>query len=466
MYRCYSFGGRKLVSNSDNADVLILGAGAAGIAAARACTSAGLTVSILEARDRIGGRIFTVHNQKADVPIELGAEFVHGRPPEIFERIEDAHLPVQEVAGERWCSRRGTLKVCDNLENDFERIFRRMSRKAPDQSFSDFFSNCCHNESADLRAWMLAYIEGFESARPDQISVHSLIRENDAANKIDGDRAFRILTGYDSLLRTLAMQFRDDHCKLYLNAPVRTLRWSGGRVEAESARGTFRAPRAIVTIPLSILKDSEFDSGDTLRFVPDISAKRRPLSMLTMGPVIRVVLQFRERFWENIKVGVNGDQKDLSALSFLHSDASVFPTWWSTMPHRAPVLTGWSAGPRSEGLSFRKKEFVFEQATSTLAHLLHMPAAEIRDLTTAFHFHDWQADPYSRAAYSYALVGGYDAAQELAQPLNDTLYFAGEATDYTGHTGTVHGAIGSGYRAARQILESLQQRSSTKSPAA
>jgi monoamine oxidase len=168
--------------------------------------------------------------------------------------------------------------------------------------------------------------------------------------------------------------------------------------------------------------------------------------------VIRIAIRFRERFWENIRV----KGKSLANLSFLFSDHKLFPTWWSTMPVQSPLLVGWSAGPHAQPLIARHREFVFEQATASLARKLRMNANELRGLVASHHFHDWQVDPFSCGAYSYALVGGSDAFSELAQPLEETLFFAGEATNSDGHNGTVHGAIATGYRAAREVLRSLQ----------
>lgn len=118
------------------------------------------------------------------------------------------------------------------------------------------------------------------------------------------------------------------------------------------------------------------------------------------------------------------------------------------------MLTGWSAGPRVKGLVFREKEHVFDEATKTLAKLLYMDVKELRSLVYRAHIHDWQADVFSLGAYSYAKVGGLNAAKELASSLEGTVFFAGEATNFDGYNGTVHGAMASGRRAAREVMQS------------
>jgi monoamine oxidase len=168
--------------------------------------------------------------------------------------------------------------------------------------------------------------------------------------------------------------------------------------------------------------------------------------------VVRVILRFREHFWEDLQV----DGKSLRDMSFLHSDNPDFPTWWTTMPRVTPMLTGWSAGPNGISLAAKSDEEVVDRAMRSVAELLHLPGKELRELMVASYFHNWWKDPFSRGAYSYACVGGFDAARELGRPVSGTLFFAGEATNYSGRNGTVDGAIASGQRAAREIVESQE----------
>jgi monoamine oxidase len=119
---------------------------------------------------------------------------------------------------------------------------------------------------------------------------------------------------------------------------------------------------------------------------------------------------------------------------------------------RAPILTAWAGGPAAEGLLLREESIVVAQALNTLARLLGLKRERLEGLLETWHMHDWQADPLARGAYSYVPVGGLDASRALAAPVDDTLFFAGEATDTDGRNGTVHGAIASGWRAAAEII--------------
>jgi monoamine oxidase len=182
----------------------------------------------------------------------------------------------------------------------------------------------------------------------------------------------------------------------------------------------------VITLPIGVLP--------ALR----IREKSAALAKLASGPVIRVAMAFREAFWE----------KEHPGVAFFHSPEAPFPTFWTPLPMHAPLLTAWAGGPKAEKLTGKKPEALLRHALATVQSVL-----QIAEEPTAFLVHDWQADPYARGGYSYVKVGGTGAREELAAPLEDTLYFAGEATD-TEHSGTVGGALASGIRAAREILNS------------
>ncbi len=238
-------------------------------------------------------------------------------------------------------------------------------------------------------------------------------------------------------------------------------------VIAQDASGEIHlhARRAIITLPLAVLK-AEAGQAGAVKFVPELSSKQRTLDFLEMGPVIRVVLRFRERFWERIEAETKKGKRSLSEMSFLHSDDTVFPTWWTTMPRISPILTAWSAGPHCAGLAFQDAETIVARALDSLARLMHFDRTELGRLLEAHYLHDWEADPYSRGAYSWTKVGGIDAGAELARPVEFTLFFAGEATDSNGHNGTVHAALESGYRAAQEVLLTLERDAMRSNPAA
>lgn len=141
--------------------------------------------------------------------------------------------------------------------------------------------------------------------------------------------------------------------------------------------------------------------------------------------------------------------KSLADMSFLLSENDLFPTWWTTLPNRLPIITGWAPFRGAQALAGKDPDWIIERGLGVLAELMDTPSIA-GELESAY-VHDWQSDPFSRGAYSYGLVGSDGAQEALASPMENTLFFAGEATDTQGQNGTVHGAIASGLRAASQI---------------
>jgi monoamine oxidase len=139
-------------------------------------------------------------------------------------------------------------------------------------------------------------------------------------------------------------------------------------------------------------------------------------------------------------------------MSFLSAPEELFPTWWLHEFAGTALLTGWAGGVRAEQLSGRGDAAIVQCGLEVLHDIFGIPLETLRDLVQGSFVHDWRSDPYCRGAYSYVLAGGEDAAHKLSAPLGNTLFFAGEATDFRGQNGTVHGAIASGQRAAVEIL--------------
>lgn len=442
---------------ASSADVLIVGAGAAGLAAAQALTAAGRRVIIMEARDRIGGRIFTLPAGSVGAPIELGAEFVHGRALEIFNLAEHAGLKLDELHGQFWYAQNG--KLCpDEFPSERSPVFERMEKyQGPDISFRRFLDEHCADLPAEAKLWATAYVEGFHAADAELISLRSIVAGEKAEEEIDGDRQFRLAHGYRELVEALRRNIDPQLCQWHMRHVVSSVRWQPGRVEIEThpptgyGPRTYRAQGAVITLPLAILQLPP-DSPGAVRFVPPLECKQNALGKLAMGTAVHVSLVFREAFWREVTFAAASGS--LEHMQFLFSENPSFPTWWSKLPCLAPVLVGWSAGPRAQQFGGQPVSVVTGKAVEALAAILGLTNEQVSSRLQAAYFHDWQADPFSRGAYSYVLAGGAEEAQrQLAAPLADTLFFAGEATNSEGHHATVHGAISSGYRAAAEVLK-------------
>jgi monoamine oxidase len=438
-------------SGAGSADVLVIGAGVAGLSAAHELASARRVVCVLEARDRIGGRIRTCRDPMLPIPIELGAEFVHGKPRELWRLLETGGPAICDTTGENWRFYKGSLTRGDNLFDQVEELLSTMGAStSPDRSFEDFLRECDCGD--DVKTWAARFVEGFNAARKERISVAALVEEARASEQTEGSKGSRVLGGYDLVLQRLLSGIERDFCSIHLNTVAAGVRWSRDSVEvtAESALGgplgVFRARRVLITVPLGVLQALPGESG-AIRFDPEPPGILDAVRALEMGHAVRITLRFRERFWE--------ERRDLADLSFLHGDSGSVPTWWTALPVRVPLLTGWAAGPAAGRFRGKDTAFVVEEALDSLALLLGARRSRLEALLDAWYYHDWTADPFSRGAYSYVPVDGLDARKILATPVEDTLYFAGEATDLQGHSATVHGALAAGRRAARVVLESF-----------
>jgi len=440
--------------------VIIIGAGVAGLAAAGQLGRAGFAVRILEARDRIGGRVLTLTHPTCNCPIELGAEFIHGKPREIWDLLRQAKAEITEVQGEAWCDEEGGLSPCGSWD-EVDEILEKMDDAKPDESFADFLERCCRlpKTQAKLRARRHAqsYVSGFNAADPALVGVHWLVKEMRAEKKIAGDRAFRLRNGYRDLLDIFAEELKNSKVAVQTGTVVEQVRWQRGSVELrfrdKSGASDLAAQRALITLPLSLLKGSRGQPG-VIEFTPELPRrKKEAVDRLEMGKVIRLTLRFRERFWDAIKPP--GARKSLAAMSFLLCQDDWFPTWWTASPATWPVLTGWAPFRSADRLSGHDTAFVVRRGLETLSSLLPVRQSQLEGMLEDAHTHDWQTDPFALGAYSYGKVGSDGAQEALAEPLENTLYFAGEATDTTGNNGTVHGAIASGHRAAKQIQEAI-----------
>ncbi len=446
----------------ERVDVAVIGAGAAGLAAAEALRRGGFGVAVFEARDRIGGRVLTHRDERVPLPIELGAEFIHGEAPETSRLLRQAGLLACDVAGEQRRAQRGKIRPAGDYWRKINRVLGRIDAEGPDQSFSDFLAKRPGGRSlARDRSAARDFVRGYHAADLDEIGVLSIAPKKGEAPSESAARAARVVQGYDQLPRWLA---RDLGESLHLRTPVIEIAWRRGEVEltlrplsgtigATGATSRVQARAVIITLPLGVLRAPADEPGG-VRFLPDPPCIRQALDRLAMGSVIRLAVCFDDFPWRDLKA------KGLGRLSFLQTAGSPFNVWWTVYPLRWPLAVAWSGGPPAADLNRRGQDEIADTALRTLAAALGIPRRRVESRVVATWRHDWDSDPLARGAYSYARAGGSEAAKALARPVAGTLFFAGEATDVEGRTGTVEGALASGLRAARQVGRVLNRRRS------
>jgi monoamine oxidase len=427
-------------------DVVVIGAGAAGLAAARELSGAGKRVCLLEARPRLGGRIHTLHVADLPLPVELGAEFIHGQPDETFSIVEAAALIACQLPNNHWRSRDGQWDQIPDFWQRIQKITRPIGKLKHDVSFNDFLRSR-RSLSPRQREEAISFVEGYHAAHADRISAMTLdSSDEEQDDDSGGQKQFRILNGYDAVIEWLRAGLHPERSEVRLETTVRQISWSEGEVTVDCLRGkseqTVRAAAAIVTVPIGVWKAAREQEG-SIRFDPALDEKTRAIAKIEVGHVVKIMFRFRERFWEER----DGDE----AVAFIHSTDRFVPTWWTATPVRSPILTAWAGGHAADGLLADSDEGMIDRVLDSMSKTFRQRRRTIDDLLAGAYSHNWQSDPFSRGAYSYAGVGGSGAHKTLSRPIGSTLFFAGEATNAE-QTGTVAGAIESGVRAAAELL--------------
>ncbi len=417
--------------------VVVIGAGAAGLAAARRLHERGIDFLVLEARDRVGGRAHTLASIHGSYPIELGAEFIHGAAASTRELMRDIGEEAIPSGGQAFRLRGGHLEPESERWATTERVLRRVDIAGPDQSVAAFLDTIPPEElSGDQRADMCALVEGFDAAIIEDASIIGIAKEwRSGVN----DTAHRPLHGYAPVMQHLARLVGE---RLHLHTVVTRINWAPHDITIEATRDgeplRVRAKRAIVTLPVGVLQASE------ALFAPALpAAKRAAIDGIAMGPVFKVMLEFRTAFWERLE---NGRYRD---AGFFQLPNGPMRTLWARYPDRSPILSGWAGGGAAQRLVEQDLD-PGAAAVATSAALF--PTVDINAELRNTYLHDWQADRFALGAYSYLRVGAADARERLADPIDDTLFFAGEAAS-SDDSGTVAGAIDSGYLSAELVAK-------------
>lgn len=426
-------------SRTPQTEVLIIGAGAAGLLAARELARAGRQVLLLEARDRMGGRVHTLTPPGFTQTIEAGAEFVHGAAPLTRALLAEVGLTWQATTGQTYLVKDGQVQADANFFDELPLLLEKLQALTHDLPLADFLAREFAGDAhAPLRAMATQFAEGYDAADARRASAWAL-RDEWAAGDVDDSP--RPVGGYGPLLHWLARQAQAAGATIRLASPVRQINWQPGGAEVLTEAGpTYHARQVLCTVPLGTWQRAAGQPG-YLGLVPALPAHRAAAAQLGFGAVIKVVLEFRTPFW----------QEQLPELEFLLSEAPV-PTWWSQLPNACPQLTGWVAGPAAQRLQAASADTVLQLALESLAQLLATSLGALREQLRASYVCNWGAEPYVYGAYSYATVGAPAARAALATPVANTLFFAGEGVYEGPAAGTVEAALVSGQVAARAML--------------
>ena len=426
-------------------DVIVIGAGLAGLAAASKLQEEGLSVLVLEARNRMGGRAYT--HKISGTPVDLGASWIHGsRRNPMMQLVRKHDIPVdvctyeaftlfddEEMLDDDVIEETGTF--ADGLYDWIEKLCHRHPTTSPDISVAAAMAQDIDRRGRpdlmDPRGfdWSLGVFAMNEGIDAGQISLR-YFEDDDPF----GGEDYLLLEGYGRVVEVLA-----DGLDVRLKHVVEEVRHRPDRVEVVTNKGSFEAERAIITLPLGVLK-----SG-AVTFTPALpEAKQTAIDRLGVGLLDKVIHVYEHPFWDD---DVFEDRCDV----FGRIDQSAGPMTWTFNLEGfvgAPILVSFYAGDKAREVEHRDDADVAAELEASMREVfgeLYQPPKKV--VVTR-----WHRDPYSRGAYAHIPVGSsgtfYD---DLARPTSTRLYFAGEATNRD-HPATAHGALMSGYREAERIL--------------
>ncbi|MDY6940164.1 MAG: NAD(P)/FAD-dependent oxidoreductase, partial [Cyanobacteriota bacterium] len=389
-------------------DTIVIGAGAAGLAAARTLHDARHSVLLLEARDRLGGRINTNYDF-APHPVECGAEYLQGEnivtwdwvrryrlgTLPVFDEYQNqfAYLNQKLLPFKDWSIIPGmeVLDVMDGSPID-ELLTEWIEDGKPDVSLAKFLSIHQVELSPEVRRILDHFLSGSYGANLDRLGVYGLAELTYVG---DGDRYFRLKQGHSHLLEGFAAGLNIRYA-----TPVTRIRWSSSGIQIQTdTNKTYTARQVIITLPLSLLQEN------AVAFEPELpDAKLNAIQGLGVGHITKLILKFDRPFWSD---------KLESCLTTLDTQL-----WWRTGWQRnneAPVLTAYTGATGADKLGKLGREGAIRAGLQDLEQMFEMPLAE--RLTDAL-FVDWQTDPYARMAYSYVPVNGTGLLSQLAQPVD------------------------------------------------
>ncbi len=413
--------------------VIVVGAGMAGLSAAAALVEAGAEVVVIEARDRIGGRIFS--DRSLGVPVEHGANFIHG-----FNDNPVAKLATETgarpffVDQEQWqLFQPGGMEPedfeTDDIFDDMDAIADKATEEADGDKALSLLDVIEVIDPALVKEpignWALTDTYEGELAAPlDEISALHF----DAGDLYDGPDAV-LRDGYDTLPKALAKGL-----DVRLGEAVGSIKHSSDGVSVETAKGTFTADHCIVTVPLGVLK------AGAITFDPPLpQPHQKAIAAIGFGRLAKVSIAFDEAFWP----------KEPHFLGYAGETRGRFADMLNLVPiHGVPVLTMVASGDYVEKVEAMDEAALRSDVAAVLTDMFGDKAAAPKTIVR----HMWSSDPFALGAYSFPAVGAEPADHDvLAGSAGPRLLLAGEHTS-AAYFGTVHGALESGERAAAAIL--------------
>lgn len=402
--------------------VIIIGAGAAGLYAAYVLKSKGIDFQILEAAANYGGRLGKVTGF-ADFPLDLGAQWLHGKNNILGDLIQKTKTTiVKDESATRYWFRNSLVDTLPENVNIFE------GDGLPDISYKDYAIQ--KGLGTDYKN-IIENIAGDQGAAAARISVFG--NNEDEKNWSSGDDDYKFSdTYYDLVDSHIAVHVKD---KIRVNTIVTSINYSGNIITVtDSNNNTYTANKVIITVPISILK------LNSIQFSPSLpEEKTTAFSKIGMDAGMKVFLKFTNRFYDENIIGGN--------ICAAYADERIGKTG------NDHILLAFVMGEQAEYLSSLGSDSAI--TTALLSELDVMYNGKATNSFVSSHVENWTKHPFIRGAYSYSPVGMGNARIIAAQPVDNKLFFAGEAMNTNGHHQTVFGAAETGYREVYNMLNGL-----------
>jgi monoamine oxidase len=430
-----------------NQTILIIGAGAAGLMAARILAKAGMGVTVLEARGRCGGRIHTLYNKRFFKQAELGAEFIHGNLPVTLGLLNEAGIPFDPAGGEMWHYQNGRFDNAGGVIPYWDRLMKCLNQLEQDRNIHDFLQLEFPGERyVAMRSAIEKFASGYDTADPKKVSAFSLRLEWQ-----NEDTQHRIKDGYGAMITYLENEFKLAGGVIELNSAVNRLNWQTGSVEALTDTGkVYTASKVLIALPLGVLQ-AETGKQGTIEFSPPIYEQSRAIQAIGFGAIIKILLEFDELFWEDeyTEKLAGNDPKE---MGFVLSDRPI-PTWWTQAPQHLPLLTGWLGGPAAEEKRNATEEELLDLSLQSVAEIFGRDREWLKGKLVAYAVTNWTKDPYTRGSYAYDMVDTPNARKLLNTPVSNALFFTGEYLYDGTAMGTVEAALTSGRDVAEKMID-------------
>jgi monoamine oxidase len=413
----------------------IAGAGISGLIAGIELQNAGHSVSIFEARSRTGGRIESL--QVEGLIVETGPEFIHGKLIETIGLLKKYKIQYDRMNGKMYDARGAHLRVTYEMAEGWDQLLDKMKSLEEDLPFGEFLEKKFpDNRFIELKKSAVRFAEGFDLADVQTASTQALILEWEH----EESKQFRIPSGYGTLIRALENEFKALGGKIYLSHPVKTVDWNSNKILLSvNGNQVFEVDKLIISLPLSVL-NREALASESVIFLPPLEEKKAAFNQIGFGTVIKIVMIWDSSFWKSM----------IPDGQFIFSDHFV-PAWWTQYPLDLPMLTGWLGGPKAAQFADRPDGFFLDKAMESLSSIFSIPPEEIRNHLKEARVFNWKNEPWSRGAYSYSLIGFRKTIAVCREPVENRIYFAGEAFYDGPYPGTVEAAVVSGLETARLL---------------